>query len=267
MDINAMFGMEYNPFRKTRNMKHIETSEFRDVQARLRYLQENHGFGLISGESGRGKTTAVREWARSLNPAMYKVVYISISTLTSLEFYRKLSEELNCVPAFRKVDNYRNIQEAINRYVLEKKITPVMILDEANYLSNTILNDLKMIFNFEMDSRERAVVLLVGLPQLNNILRLSAHEALRQRLVMNYHMEALSIEESKDYIRIKLKQAGCHEEVFDENALQAISNGASGIPRMIDNLCSRCLLIAEKREQYRINADIAMAAINDSQLG
>src|SRR5699024_11363887 len=69
MDINAMFGMEYNPFRKTRNMKHIETSEFREVQARLRYLQENHGFGLISGESGRGKTTAVREWARSLNPA------------------------------------------------------------------------------------------------------------------------------------------------------------------------------------------------------
>ena len=267
MDINAMFGMEYNPFRKTRNMKHIETSEFREVQARLRYLQENHGFGLISGESGRGKTTAVREWARSLNPAMYKVVYISISTLTSLEFYRKLSEELNCVPAFRKVDNYRNIQEAINRYVLEKKITPVIILDEANYLSNTILNDLKMIFNFEMDSRERAVGLLVGLPQLNNILRLSAHEPLRQRLVMNYHMEGLSIEESKDYIRIKLIQAGCHEEVFDENALQAISNGASGIPRMIDNLCSRCLLIAEKREQYRINADIAMAAINDSQLG
>ena len=132
MDINAMFGMEYNPFRKTRNMKHIETSEFREVQARLRYLQENHGFGLISGESGRGKTTAVRDWARSLNPAMYKVVYISISTLTSLEFYRKLSEELNCVPAFRKVDNYRNIQEAINRYVLEKKITPVIILDEAN---------------------------------------------------------------------------------------------------------------------------------------
>ena len=198
MDINAMFGMEYNPFRKTRNMKHIETSEFREVQARLRYLQENHGFGLISGESGRGKTTAVREWARSLNPAMYKVVYISISTLTSLEFYRKLSEELNCVPAFRKVDNYRNIQEAINRYVLEKKITPVIILDEANYLSNTILNDLKMIFNFEMDSRERAVVLLVGLTQLNNILRLSAHEPLRQRLVMNYNMEGLSIEESKD---------------------------------------------------------------------
>ena len=84
---------------------------------------------------------------------------------------------------------------------------------------------------------------------------------------MNYHMEGLSIEESKDYIRIKLKQAGCHEEVFDENALQAISNEASGIPRIIDNLCSRCLLIAEKREQYRINADIAMAAINDSQLG
>ena len=228
MDINAMFGMEYNPFRKTRNMKHIETSEFREVQARLRYLQENHGFGLISGESGRGKTTAVREWARSLNPAMYKVVYISISTLTSLEFYRKLSEELNCVPAFRKVDNYRNIQEAINRYVLEKKITPVIILDEANYLSNTILNDLKMIFNFEMDSRDRAVVLLSGLPQLNNTLRLAAHEPLRQRIVMNYDLDGMSKEEGRRYIQEELRGADCTRTVFEENALEAVLNAANG---------------------------------------
>ena len=267
MDINAMFGMEYNPFRKTRNMKHIETSEFREVQARLRYLQENHGFGLISGESGRGKTTAVREWARSLNPAMYKVVYISISTLTSLEFYRKLSEELNCVPAFRKVDNYRNIQEAINRYVLEKKITPVIILDEANYLSNTILNDLKMIFNFEMDSRDRAVILLVGLPQLNNTLQLSIHEPLRQRIIMNYNIDGYSKEEGRAYIEWKLKKAGCTDSVFDDAAIEAILNASDGTARVISKLCNASLVIGHSQSAGRITSDIVMQAINDSTLG
>ena len=267
MELTARYGLEFNPFLKNSKEILFEGSEYTEAKFRLDYLARTKGFGLLTGAPGRGKTTLVRSWSAGLNPSLYKVIYTSLSTVTVNDFYRNLAVSLGAQASYRKTENFHIIQEEINRLALDKRKTPVIIIDEANYIKNAVLNDLKILFNFEMDSRERAVVLLVGLPQLNNILRLSAHEPLRQRLVMNYHMEGLSIEESKDYIRIKLKQAGCHEEVFDENALHAISNGASGIPRMIDNLCSRCLLIAEKREQYRINADIAMAAINDSQLG
>ena len=90
-----------------------------------------------------------------------------------------------------------------NLYIIKRKkrITPVFIFDEANYMKSGILNDLKILFNFEMDSKDYAVVLLVGLPQLNNQLRLSSHEPLRQRIIMSHNLENLNEEEAKRYIK------------------------------------------------------------------
>ncbi len=124
------------------------------------------------------------------NPG-YKVIYTTLSTLTVNEFYKPLAEQFGLESMFRKNDNFRIIQNEFTRYAVEKRITPVIIIDEANYMRHSILNDLKLLFNFEMDSKDRAVVLMVGLPQLNNTLRLVAHEPLRQRITMNYHLEGL----------------------------------------------------------------------------
>ena len=107
----------------------------------------------------------------------YRVIYTSLSSLTAIEFYRQLASDLGLEPAFRKVENYRNIQERVKKLSVDKRITPMFILDEANYISNWILNDLKMIFNFDMDSKEKAIVLLVGLPYLNNTLNLNMHDS------------------------------------------------------------------------------------------
>lgn len=262
------FGLEGNPFLKsTRNRDIVDTPELAEVMSRLNYLKEWKGFGLITGAPGRGKTTAVKKWAETLNHSAYKVIYIPLSTLTTVEFYRTLAEELGCVPAYRKSENFRQIQEAILRLSLEKKITPVIIIDEANYTSNSILNELKMIFNFSMDSRERAIVLLVGLPVLNNTLNLTIHEPLKQRIVMNYNMESLSMEDGRNYILDKLKTVNCSESIFDENAIQAILNGANGSPRLIDKICNRSLMIAYSFGNDRVDADTVMKAINDTQLG
>ena len=81
-------------------------------------------------------------------------------------------------PAFKKPDNFRIIQEEITRLSLEKRKTPIIIIDEANYINNTILNDLKILFNFEIDSRDRAAILLAELPKLNSTLQLQIHEPL-----------------------------------------------------------------------------------------
>ena len=161
-----------------------------------------------------------------------------------MEFYRNLVTSLGQEPFFRKADNCRTIQTEITRLVLEKKMTPIIIIDEANHISNAILNDLKILFNFEMDSRDRAVILLAGLPQLNNTLRLGVHEPLKQRIIMNYNMDVLSKEEARTYILGKLKGAGCNQPVFEDNALEAIVNASGGIPRMINKLCNGSFLIA-----------------------
>lgn len=163
MEAFSRFGLEFNPFLKNAKEIPVDTKECREALFRLDYLAKNKGFGILTGAAGRGKTTAVRRWKASLNPSLYKVIYQSLSTLTVNDFYRSLAEELGLQPSFRKPDNFRTIQEEITRLALEKRKTPVIIIDEANYVSNAILNDLKILFNFEMDSKDRAAILLVGL--------------------------------------------------------------------------------------------------------
>lgn len=267
MDYTARYGLEFNPFLKNAKEILIETQEYKEVLFRLNYLLTTKGFGLLTGSAGRGKTTAVRNWVSGLNTSLYKVVYSSLSTLTVNDFYRHLAAELGAQPAFRKTDNFKIIQEEINRLVMEKRQTPVIIIDEANYIGNAVLNDLKMLFNFEMDSRDRAVILLCGLPQLNSTLRLSIHEPFRQRIVMNYNLEGMTKAEGHSYILEKLSGAGCKQTVFEENALEAILNAANGIPRIINKLCNASLLIANSSALNFITSDAVMQAINDCELG
>jgi type II secretory pathway predicted ATPase ExeA len=267
MSYHARYGMEFNPFLKNSKELIVKTHEYSEVVFRLDYLAKTRGFGLMTGSPGKGKTTAIRSWAAGLNPSLYKVIYSSLSTLTVQDFYRSLALELGSQPAFRKPDNFRIIQEEIIRLSVEKRRTPVIIIDEANYISSAILNDLKLLFNFEMDSRDRAAVLLAGLPQLNSTLRLSIHEPFRQRIVMNYNMEGLSKEEGRQYIGEKLHGAGCRQTVFDDNALEAILNAADGTPRIINKLCNASLLIGDSCKREEISSDIAMQAINDCELG
>ena len=166
----------------------------------------------------------------------------------------------------KKSDNFRNIQNEISRYSIEKRITPVIIIDEANYINNAVLNDLKMLFNFEMDSRDRAVILLVGLPQLNNTLRLTANEPLRQRITMNFNIDSLTKDEAAGYIKTKLSGAKCTQDVFSPNAIEAIINASNGVPRIINKICNSSLMIAASKSADIVDADIVMAAVNDIEL-
>ena len=258
--------MEFNPFIK--NSKEIlgETSDYKEVTFRLNYLLNIRGFGVLTGQPGLGKTTLLRNWSHSLNQSAYKVIYISMSTLTVLEFYRQLASQMGIDPNFRKIDNFKAIQDVVIRYEKEKKIIPVIILDEAQYLKHATLNDLKIIFNFEMDSQDKAVILLAGLPQLNNILSLNSHEPLRQRITMNYELQPLNKEEASRYIEEKMKAAGCLQKVFDSNAMEAILNAAGGIPRMINKICNACLMTGNSRNENIISADTVMDTVNDLQL-
>ena len=263
LDYPSHFGLEFDPFLKNSKSFYVPTSDAKEASHRLGILTDTKGFGLLTGSPGTGKSTVVHEWSSGLNPSLYKVIYSSLSTLTVQEFYRHLALNLGVQPAHRKVDNFRLIQEEISRCWLSKKITPVIIMDEANHIGPAILNDLKILFNFEMDSQDRAVILLVGLPQINHTLRLNAHEALRQRIVINYNMEGLSKAEGRTYISEKLRHAGSTFPVFEENAVEAILNKANGIPRVMNRLCSSSLRIADSLSAKTVTVDAVICAIDD----
>ena len=267
MDYFTRYGLEFNPFIKNSKEIIVDTSEYKETLFRLNYLIRTKGFGILTGAPGRGKTTAIRNWAKTLNPSLYKVIYSSLSTVTISDFYRNLVRELGGEPAFKKPDNFRIIQEEISRLALEKRKTPVIIIDEANYINNAVLNDLKILFNFEMDSRDRAAVLLAGLPKLNQTLRLQIHEPLKQRIVMNYNLEGISKDEGRTYISEKLRGAGCNQTIFEEAAIEAILNAADGTPRLINKYCNASMLIGDSNKANLITTDIVMQAVNDCELG
>ena len=244
MDYTIRYGLEFNPFLKNSKEIFVSTDESKEVLFRLDYLAKTKGFGLLTGSPGRGKTTAIRKWVQTLNNSQYKVVYTCFSTFSPNDFYRNLATELGA----------------------EKRKTPVIIIDEANYISSAILNDFKLLFNFEMDSRDRAVVLLSGLPSLNATLRLSVHEPFRQRIIMNYELPAFTKEEGRSYVLDKLQRAGATRAIFEDAALEAILNASDGTPRIINNLCNSCLLIGDSRKSDMITAEIVMQAINNNEI-
>ena len=123
MNYTGRYGLEINPFIKNGKDVLVETNEYKEVKFRLNYLLQTKGFGVLTGGAGRGKTTSVRQWANELNPAAYKVVYISLSTVTVIEFYRQMALNLGIEPYYKKVDNFRAIQTIIEKDNRRKRKT------------------------------------------------------------------------------------------------------------------------------------------------
>lgn len=267
MDYFTRYGLEFNPFIKNSKDIFINTEENKEISIRLDYLLKTKGFGLITGAPGKGKTTAIRNYVSNLNTSLYKVIYVCLTTLTNANFFKYLVMELGNEPAFNKQDNFQIVQDEIRRLAIEKRKTPIFVIDEANSINSFVLYDLKMLFNFDMDSKDRAVVLLVGLPKIIQTLNLTSHEPLKQRIIMNYNFEGLSKDESKNYIITKIKEAGCKNNIFDDQSIEAIINAADGTPRLINKFCNNCFIIGNSLGQDIINSEIAMKAINESELG
>ena len=183
-----------------------------------------------------------------------------MSTLSECDFIYNMVTMMGYEPTCKKSANIKIIQKAIIDYADNKKMTPVIIFDEANYLSSSFLNDLKMILNFRMDSYDRFVVLLVGLPVLVSNLHVAAQEPLRQRIIMNYTFDGMDREEVKEYISGKLEKAGGSRNIFDEGAIQAICNITHCNPRLIDNLMTYSLMIAASSHTQRITPEIVEQA-------
>ena len=267
MNYIMKYGLEYNPFIKNSTDFHYESADYKEAIFRLNYLKEIKGFGVITGEAGKGKTTAIRNWSKTLNRSLYKVIYIPLSTLTVMEFYRTLASEFGLAPCFQKHKNFNAIQQEISRLTHDKKITPIIILDEANSIKSATLNDLKILFNFDMDSKDKAVVILVGLPLLNNTLNLNVHEPLRQRIAISYNLEGLNKLETKEYLKSKIKAAGVIVDLFSEAAYEAIANSSNGIAREIDRIANRALMLGEKFKVDIIDTETIMRAYDDILLG
>lgn len=262
-DFKIYYGLEFNPFEKGQPDITVSTNDYKEALGRLNYLKDVRGIGLFTGSSGTGKTFIMKKFSETLNPGLYKVIYMPMSTLTTIEFYRELSSQLGLEAQHKKIDNYRNIQNRIKRIVNEKRIVPVIILDEAQFLKTDILNDLIMLLNFDFDSSNYVILILTGTPILNHRISRAVHEALKQRIVIRYETSGMNEKDIERYITEKLKKAGRSEPLIMPEALKALSNASQGSSRKLNNLLTHSLIIGTAREKMMIDNETVMEAANE----
>ena len=263
----SFFGFKKIPFSDSPDAKQLFASQaWNQVKTRLEFLAQHHGVGLITGEVGTGKSTAARVFTATLNASLYKILYVHFSSGSALDLLRQIALELNLEPAHFRGDLVRQIADAIVRLNQGKKQHPILICDEAHLLPHPALEQLPLLLNFDMDSSRYLTLLLVGQPLLRRTLCLQMHEALRQRVSAQYHLEGLTREELDAYLAQQLKAAGVSQALFDDTARQGMYQATKGIPRKVNKLAMTALRLAAASKSQTVNEAILLDAAAEAML-
>lgn len=261
------YNMSYNPFSKDIKNKDIfKSDDINQVHGRLNHLLKSGGIGLVTAEPGFGKTFAVKTWADSQNPNTTKIIYLCMTTITNREFFQSLCRGFGIEPVFRKADMFEEIQNTIKMNVLERRVRVIIIIDEAHYLRPSVLKDLQMITNFEMDSRELVSIMLVGHSVLTTIINRQPYESLRQRLLVNYRLKGLSSDCCKEYAKSRLKSVGADTELIDEAAIENACISSNGSLRRFNFIMTNSLTIGAQQEARHIDTEIVQSATSELDL-
>lgn len=249
--IEAYYNLKKAPFAKDIHPEDIFISASgAELNQRLQYIKEKRGIMLLTGEPGTGKTLHLRAFVWRLNENHYRYFYIPLSTLNVLDFYRQLSLSLGGDSWHRKTKLFSSIQQCIRDYVENAKKVPVIIFDEAHLFINENFHELQIITNFNLDSVDPAVFILVGQPHLRERLMRSIHRSFHQRINLKFHLCPLSRDETTAYIKHHLRLVEAPEEIFTPNALYAIYQVSAGVARIVNALAIKTLTIGalEKRD-------------------
>ena len=260
----SFFGLTTNPFTKQGISIKVffPSNDFKEMYGALGKAKDVCGIAVFTSPPGSGKTFVVRVFSKELNPNLYHMIYICLSTVSIAEFYKQLCNAMGIPAKGGKPGMFKAIQEQIWYLYKEKRQPQILVIDEAQYLNTAILNDLKMLMNYDYDSLNCFTLILCGESYLNNTLRKPVHEALKQRITVHYEFQGLSDQEVPAYVRHKIRSAGGSEQIINEAAMSALNSMSQNNPRVIDNIMSDALTIAMQAGKHTIDADVILSAVN-----
>jgi general secretion pathway protein A len=261
---NAFYGFREAPFNITPDTRLLYFSRtHREAFDHILFgIRERKGFILLTGEVGSGKTTLCRAMLDHLEPR-FKTALILNPCMTATQLLRTVVTELGLRP---KRDRVGNLQ-MLNEFLLEQVRVGndvVLIIDEAQDMSPELLEEVRLLSNLETASRKLLQIVLVGQPELREMIDRRELRQLRQRITVRYHVQPLSFEETRGYISHRLAACrGNGEPTFNWLALRAIYAYSGGIPRLVNALCDKLLLYGYVRGKHHLTGFHAYRSIRE----
>ncbi len=262
----AYWGLTKYPFENVPDPEFMfYSSEHEEALMRIAYgIERNKGAILLTGEVGCGKTTLSRVLIQQLAAQEHKfdIGLVANPSLESTEFLVESLYQLGITsPSNTKTDLLR----ALNTRLLEnvkKNLNTILIIDEAQAIYKNTFEEIRMLLNFQMNDRYLLNLVLVGQPELRDIIR--EIKQLDQRIAIRYHLNPLSNKDTVNYILFRLEKAGGTKEIFSPEALQEVYNYSGGVPRKINNLCDLALLVGFGEKARTIDNKVVSKVIKDS---
>lgn len=257
------FGLNEKPFSITPDPRYLFMSaRHGEGLAHLVYgVTESGGFIQLTGEVGTGKTMLVRTLLGKL-PDEVDIALILNPQVTVLEFLQVICQEL-AVPLPEDSSSAMALVDALNRYLLDahsRGRRTILMVDEAQNLSDEVLEQLRLLTNLETAKQKLLQIILIGQPELRDVLAKNSLRQLAQRVTGRYHLEPLSRTEAMLYIDHRLKVAGGVGEIFDDRAKRDVHRLARGIPRVMNVICDRALLGAYGQETRKVSSKLVKRA-------
>lgn len=255
------FGLQKPIFQKEIQTDSLFENEYlSEFRARMDYMKKTRGIILLTGDPGTGKTTAVRSFLESLSQELFMTCYSPLATVSIGDFYKQLNDKLNGENVSSKVKLFKSIQERILHYSVSMNKIPVIVIDEAHLLKNDNFFELQIICNFQMDSLDPAIIILIAQTHLLDRLNRTYLESFNQRINLKYHFSHFTPKQTNDYIKHQLKIAKSDTTLFSENALKAIHKLTDGVIRKINQLCLKSMSLAVTIKKRKITDEEVMVA-------
>jgi len=222
------------------------------------------GGAMLSGEIGCGKTTLTRVFVQELSDEPFEIGLVTNPNLGPLEFLQEVAFQLGVaeIPS-TKVLTLRTLNDTLLKNGKANRET-VLIIDEAQLVSDSVFDEIRLLLNFQLNDRFLINVFLVGQPELKG--RVKGIEQLNQRIAIRYHIEPFNLEETGHYITFRQERAGRNGNAFQADAVKRIHEMTKGVPRKINNLCDLSLLIGFSKNEGVITPEIIESIERDGAL-
>jgi type II secretory pathway predicted ATPase ExeA len=256
------FGLIHAPLGK--ECKSLwNNSQLTELEQQFNWLLQSPGIGMLTAEPGLGKTAALRQMTRGLNPHQYLVRYIAETDFGRLDFYRQLAQGFGLHPSYRRMDLWRDIKEHVTQLATQKNILPILIIDEAQNLSQEFLRDFPSFLNFVFDSKDYITVWLAGHAELARTIDRNNNVALASRIQARCSLQPVNDrDEFKQLLLYGFTEAGCAHTLLSDTGIDLLRMASKGNVRQVHRLLVASMQLATDKKMNHLADDVIKEAID-----